>query len=171
MRSQVQILSPRFLPRSGKNQSRRAEKVVRRAGKTNRPISCGLLSTFYFLCADSLFARCGSPRLPLCRSQPCFASPTFDRATSLMAFSFEKLLVYQKAVDFADMICDQHRAIRAWLWVPRRSTQSRRALDLEQHRRGQRPLHQSQTGGTFSASHAARCRSAFPGSSWRVADD
>jgi four helix bundle protein len=78
------LVAPIFSAAGRKNQSSRAEKVVRRPEKAHRCSTAvySLLSTF----------------LP---------NTLTDQRERVVAFNFEKLIVYQKAVDFAVVICDR----------------------------------------------------------------
>ena len=63
----------------------------------------------------------------------------------IMPFMFEKLEVYQKAVDFADEVASLTEGFPTRLRIPRRPIESRRAFDRYQPGRGKRPLHKARS--------------------------
>jgi four helix bundle protein len=71
------------------------------SGTRQHPLSCGLLSTFSSLDCPSA----GTGRIEKPGPAPAF-SDLLPFGTSInLAFTFEKLLVYQRAIDFADQVC------------------------------------------------------------------
>jgi 23S rRNA-intervening sequence protein len=104
VRSQVQILSPRFFRPEAEKIEQESGESSKESKKSGWPLSCGLLTTFY-LPVDYVP---GHRRSALLINYNVLAasghSPSRIQERAV-AFDFEKLLVYQKAVDLADQVC------------------------------------------------------------------
>ena len=60
-----------------------------------------------------------------------------------MVFAFEKLLVYQKAIDFSDAVCAKSECFPRGYGFLTDQLNRRRFIDRREHRRRQRPFHQA----------------------------
>ena len=88
-------------------------------------------------------------------------------ADHLMAFAFEKLIVYQKSVDFADQICSRTESFpRGYGFLCDQMNRAALSIAANTIAEGNGAL-RNLTAATSSALCEAQCKNAYRSSNWR----